>query len=219
MTRRRRPLRPAAGFTLIEAMVVVLVLGIAAGLGFPTVLRVVHQVRVTSHLREASALIQQARLEAIRRGAPVVVEIDAATNEMFAYADLNGANPGEPSNGEFNPRDGAPPRTADYEFRRLLVRGDLSFEEPGGQTGLDSLDGFVNPNMPDQKAIFQSDGSLEAAGAFRFADARGNFLEIRIAPAATGKVQLRMYDPTLAVNWDGTHWYAHGEVSKGWKWK
>ncbi len=215
----RRLLRTPAGFTLIEVIVVVLVLGIAAGLGFPTLLRVVHQVRVTSHLREASALVQQARLEAIRRGAPVVVEIDADTREMFAYADLNGENPGEPSNGEFDPQGAAPPRTTDYEFRRLRVRGDLAFEEPGGQTGLDSLDGFVNPNMPDQRAIFQSDGSLEAAGAFRFADARGNFLEIRIAPAATGKVQIRKYDPDLGANWDGTHWYAHGEVSKGWKWK
>ncbi len=216
---RRHPLRPASGFTLIEMIVIVLVLGIAAGLGFPTVLRVVHQVRVTTHLREASALVQQARLEAIRRGRPVVVEIDAANREMFAYADLDGVNPGDPSNGEFDPQDGAPARTTDYQLRRLMVRGDLEFKEPGGQTGLNSLDGFVNPNMPDQRAIFLSDGSLEAAGAFRFADARGNYLEIRIAPAATGKVQLRKYDPALDVNWDGTHWYAQGEVSKGWKWE
>ncbi len=217
MTPRHRP-RPRAGFTLIEMLVVVLVLGIAAGLGFPTVLRVIHQVRISTHLREASALVQQARLEAIRRGRPVVVEIDADTKEIFAYADLDGANPGDPSNGEFDPQGGAPARTTDYEFRRLKVRGDLELKEPGGQTGLNSLDGFVNPNMPDQRAIFQSDGSLDAAGAFRFADARGNYLEIRVAPAATGKVQIRKYDPDLGVNWDGTHWYAHGEVSKGWKW-
>ena len=121
--------------------------------------------------------------------------------------------------GVFNPIDGLAQRTTDYEVRRLRPQSGLSYENPDGATGVDSIYGFDNPvPLPDGLAVFHSDGSLESAGVFRFTDGRANYLEIRIAPPATGKVQLRKYNEDLAPNWDGSHWYAAAEMERSWAW-
>lgn len=214
--RRIRPL--SRGFNLAELLVILALIGVVATLGFPVIQNVLHKSKVRAAVRSATNLLQIARLEAIRRGAPTVVGIDADNGEIIAFVDVHGPAVTDPSDGIFNPVLGQPYRMTDYELPRVHLSG-LSFKDPDGDVGTGSIDGFDNPNLlPDSKVIFQSDGSAMATGAFRLADLRSNYFEIRVAPAATGKLQLRKYDDSLAVNWDGSHWYAEGEVSRGWTW-
>ncbi|MDX1502018.1 MAG: prepilin-type N-terminal cleavage/methylation domain-containing protein [Thermoanaerobaculia bacterium] len=215
----RTPAR-AQGYTLIEFLVTLALLAIVAGLAFPPLQRTIYRTEVRSQIRKATSLNQVARMTAARRGFPVVVALLPASSEMVAFVDIHGAAAEDPPDGIFNPIDTLPVRSTDYELQRFTVAAGLTFREPGGATGAASVDGFGNPGaLPAGVAIFDVNGSVRAAGAFRFADQRGNYFEVRVAPAATGKVQIRKWDSTAPVNWDGTHWYAEGEVERAWSWK
>lgn len=82
-----------------------------------------------------------------------------------------------------------------------------------------SFDAPADPEDPgpvtvsDNCFAFQADGSVEETGAFRFADVRGNFLEVRIDPKATARVQVRKWDET------DNKWYTRDEGGKAWEWK
>ncbi|MDP2016247.1 GspH/FimT family pseudopilin [Hydrogenophaga sp.] len=66
------PLR-SKGFTLIELMVVVAMLGVLAALAAPSFADMLRRMRVESMREELQASIANARVEAISRGRPVVL--------------------------------------------------------------------------------------------------------------------------------------------------
>lgn len=68
----------SAGFSLIELMVAVVILGIIAGLAVPNMGRAIESSRVGTQASELLSAIESARREAIRRGAPV--RISAGVN-------------------------------------------------------------------------------------------------------------------------------------------
>jgi len=59
--------------------------------------------------------------------------------------------------------------------------------------------------------IFREDGSVLSTGAIRFADPRGNVLEVNVEPQATGRVEIRKYD--------GTAYVTKGEGVNAWTYK
>ncbi len=68
-----------------------------------------------------------------------------------------------------------------------------------------AVDGWmVNGGEP----LFRSNGTALEDGAFRFADRRGNRLEVRLAPAAVGRIEVRKFD---GLNWVGRD-------QGGWQW-
>lgn len=74
MSARFRGLRPAPhGFTLIEVMTVVIILGVVLALAIPSYTGAVNGSRLTSTANELLASLKQARAEAIRRNQRVVV--------------------------------------------------------------------------------------------------------------------------------------------------
>ena len=100
------------------------------------------------------------------------------------------------------------------QIGRLDLPGDLSFAGPPANP---AVVGFQSAG-DDSWVTFNTDGSVPQIGAFRVADPRGNFLEVRVGPAATAKIQVRKWNEDLAVNVDGTHWFSQDEGGAPWIW-
>ena len=208
----------AKGFSLAEALVIVAVVGIASVIGAATLPQLLQRVRLEKAAREASTLMRMTRFEAIKQGVQTVVQISPDTREIVAFADVHGGlDQTLPSDGVFEAIGGATYRTTDYEISRMKLPNGVYFRDESAQEDLDSVDGFDHsgtiPLLPDDQAIFQTDGSILEAGAFRFGDNRGNFLEARVDPPATARIEVRKWDDV-----DG-FWRAFGEGGKPWVWK
>jgi type II secretory pathway pseudopilin PulG len=199
-----------AGLTLLEVLVTSTMLVVAGSVGMPAFLNYVQRAKLEGAAREAVMMLHATRLEAITRGAPTVVTLDESTGDLVAFADVDGVGTLDPPDGVFNPNSGDPFRQTDYELGRFRLPTGVRPIDPDGDEGLDSVEGFVNPlPLPSQVAFFRIDGTVADDGAFRFGDARGNFLEARIAAISTARVELR--------KWDGAVWREQGEHG-AWTW-
>lgn len=193
--------RAERGFTLIEILAVLLIMMILALYGTPKLMGVLHRAKVEGMAKQTATLMRAARMEAIKRNCYGVVAIEPASRRVIAYADLN-------RNGVFDTATTPP----DHLIGRLDLPSLVHFENESGDKDLDSVDGFVNPDvptvLPDGQVIFQSDGSVLDDGALRFADQKGNFLEVNVSPRTTGRVEVRKYESGI--------WYGNGEGGKSW---
>jgi prepilin-type N-terminal cleavage/methylation domain-containing protein len=81
-----RQCRIRAGFTLIELIVVIVLLGIIAGVGGVALVRSQPKARDSEPLRHAAAHLASARREAIISGRSVTVTIDDTTGVFSATA-------------------------------------------------------------------------------------------------------------------------------------
>ena len=206
------------GFTLAEALVVMAFISIVTVIGAATLPQLLQRVRLEKAAREAATLMRQTRFEAIKQGVQTVVQISPNTREVIAFADVHGGlDQTLPGDGVFGSIGGATHRTTDYLIFRMRLPNGVYFLDELDQTDINSVDGFNHsgtfPLQPDDQAIFQTDGSVLDAGAFRFGDRRGNYLEARVDPRATARLEIRKWDDV-----DGA-WYAFGEGGKPWEWK
>jgi len=219
----RKHLKRRGGFTLIEALVVVAIVGIAALILVPALQKFMHRSRMEGFVRQVAQVMNQGRLESIRRGANVIVRIDTTNNDVVAFADVDGVNAGDPPDMLYNPVAGvSDPKRTDYEVSRVHIPGDIQRIAPGTQK---TEDGFTTDptSTTDGIAVFQSTGGVIDEGSFRFGDDLDNYLEVRVAPAATARIALRMWNPSLPANPNdpapNNHWYEPGEGGKNWVWK
>jgi hypothetical protein len=206
--------RKAGGFTLVEAILVVAIVGIASALLLPAMQQLLHTSKMRGICRSTSAQLRKARFEAIKRGVPCVVRISPASREIIAFADVHGPALTDLPDGIFNPVAGQPPGATDYELERVVLPAGISFRFLADMD-LDSVDGFTNtgnPDPPDDQAIFLSDGSANDSGAFRFGDQRGNYLEVRVDPPATARIEVRKWSDADGV------WRSQGEGGTTWSW-
>jgi prepilin-type N-terminal cleavage/methylation domain-containing protein len=192
----------AAGFTVVELLLVVAVIGVASVMAYPALQQFLHRNKILGIAQTTSTLMREARFEAIRRGVSCIVHADGVTNEVVAFADVDGDltfNP-DPTETTF--------RATDYELRRYRLPAGIAFAAPGAQPPVFA---FTNlPAEPWNGAVFQTNGSIRDLGGMRFGDQRGNYLEARVEPAASARVSLR--------KWDGSNWLAQGEGGKTWGW-
>lgn len=82
---RRLPLRARLGFTLLELMVTIAVLGIGFGLVFLKLDHLVPSMRLKSNARELASVLEQARNHAIVSGRTVNVQYDLQDSEASHY--------------------------------------------------------------------------------------------------------------------------------------
>ncbi|MFY9823847.1 MAG: GspH/FimT family pseudopilin [Thermoanaerobaculia bacterium] len=66
----------------------------------------------------------------------------------------------------------------------------------------------VTPNC----FTFNNDGSVAEVGSFRFVDNNANYLEVRVDPQATARVQVRKWNTT------DSQWYTRNQGGKAWEW-
>lgn len=204
----RRPRSTRAGFTLFELLIVLALAVLILAMGVPSLLNMLARQRLEGPAREISTLALQARQEALSRGVPAVLAADG--DAVFAFLDIHGENATAPPDGIFNPIAGAAYRSTDFRIgQRVELPNQVTLGGPGGSDGVVDFTDFDGT----PKAVFEPDGSIRDTGSFRLADVRGNFIAVRIAPRATGRVALLKYD-------DGTSsWRANGEGGHSWQWK
>ena len=189
--------RAAGGFTLLELVVMLALAGILVLIGYPALMNTIRRARVEGAVRSAAMEARAARLEAIKRSVQTYVEADF-TNDRIAVWRESGITDG------FSPAD-------DVLVRELDLPAKVDFWGPADGTpeGPDAT-----WNLPAEHYItFESSGAAESAGAIRFADERGNFLEVRVDPPATARVSMRKWDAAAAA------WKAAGEDGKQWDWQ
>lgn len=197
------------GYTLIELLVAFALMATLAFIGFPALQKMIHRSRLEGFHLEAMNLTRMARYEAIKRGVPTVVRLNFANNRVEAYADVD-------DNGDFVPDTSLKVRETDYPIGGGLPLPRHVFiwapgESPQGPSAVEGFTPHPDASFPNQ-IVFTRNGSVRDIGAFRFGDEVGNFLELRVSPRASGRVQLRKWDP------DATEWYMRNEDGKRWQW-
>jgi len=189
----------SAGFTLIEVLVVLILFGIIALLGFPALQNMIARSRLEGTARQIAILAQQSRFEAIKNSTRVSVRVDIPNRMVTAFREADPAG----TIGVKDAGDIAVGGEGGVPLPRLI-----EFVAPVAEP---IIRGF-EPTTPttDAWATFESDGSVFRQGAFRLGDNRQNFLEIAIEPQATARIEMR--------KWDGTAFVAQGTGGKPWAW-
>jgi len=169
MTRRSR--RGEGGFTIVELLVVLVVIGLMAAWGLPSMVQLLNRIRLTRAADETVVFMQRARLEAIKRSTTTQVKYNVATTNAPGSFEVT-------ATGVSTPLLGPSPLPKGIE---LWGPTDASAE--GAHSKLNWSTG----------PTFNSDGSVDQIGAFRLRDQNGNFLEVSIEFQGTGKPVVRKW--------------------------
>ncbi len=144
------------GMTIIEILVVLAIMGLAAAIALPTLQRSQVQARADKEMRSIRAVFDFARSEAIKRHVLVTVTPDA-----------DGDGTVDPGEREIRVVD-----SAGVELRRYALRSQFVMtakaDNPNSEESLDEF-------------IYTADGSLShGGGALYFSDRRGNFFRLSV---------------------------------------
>jgi type IV fimbrial biogenesis protein FimT len=194
-----------AGFTLIEILVVLALMSIIALFSFPALQRMINRGKIQGITTQTSILMQQARFEAIKRGEATFVVADADGGQVLVVTDDNG-------DGQWN-------TATDTVVSRAPLPTGVKFwaagEAPNGAGAVTFTPALAcTPTCPTGGGVaYRTDGSVSSdSGAFRFGDQKDNFTEVAVAIAATGRIEVRKYDPT------DNKYHVQGDNGKPWSW-
>jgi len=169
MTRRTR--RGEGGFTIVELLVVLVVIGLMAAWGLPSMVQLLNRIRLTRAADETVVFMQRARLEAIKRSTTTQVTYNVATAKAPGSFEVT-------ATGVSTPLLGPSPLPKGIEL--------------WGPTD-SSAEGTHSKRNWTTGPTFNSDGSVDQTGAFRLRDQNGNYLEVNIEFQGTGKPVVRKW--------------------------
>ena len=196
------PLRPApraaAGFTLLELLTVVAVLGVVLTLGVPALLDATAHLRVNLAASEAATILQRARMLAVRSNTHVAVRFaptpaGPVTWGLYADGDGDGVRWREVQRGT------DPTLQAPLPLRRTGASVHLGFppgpppRDPGAPDHrLHRLDDPIRLGHSDMASFGPMGGS--SSGSLYFTDGKRSLAVVRLF-GHTGKIEVQDYDP------------------------
>jgi len=199
----------AAGFTMIEMLLVLLLMGILLVLVMPSFLNSIQHQKILGITQQTAMLMRLARLQAIKTATNSVVQIDTAKGTVTAFTDSNGDKVFDPTT------------------EKLL--GQVNLSKGVSFMAVDRFTTAANPANP-AVAVFTSDGSVSCPstdsrcttmphpGAFGFQDVRGDQLEACVMTKTSGRIVLMKSDATAGDMGCGPGWRPNGEGANAWKW-
>ncbi len=166
------------GMTIVEILVVLAIIGLAAAVGLPTLQRSQVQARADREMRSVRALFDFARSEAIKRHEDVTVTPDSDSDGTV-----------DPGEREIRVEDSGGAELRSYTLRSHFVMNDL----PAAFTPIPADE----TALPD--FVYTADGSLTGGlgGALYFTDRRENYFRLRVTQF--------MGNPRAEM-WSGTVW-------------
>ena len=209
---KRRQRRPGRGFTAVEMLVILAILGILMSMGIPIFVGVLHQTKMFGLINKTGSMYRLARAEAIKRRANVVVRYDFDFRRIEVFADIDGPVAGDPPDGIYNPIGAEPPGRTDYWLGSFGLPAGIEVTAPGSQDPIDGFTTVDNGGLLEDVAIFLPDGSIAQVGAQRLADTQGNYFEVRVSPQATARIFTRKWDDAQS------EWSEKGEDGNDWEW-
>lgn len=75
------------GFTLVEILIVVAIFAIGSAIAIPSLMQMGRKDALKTDARQIKDTLARARMEAIRRNAPVIVEFRQPSNDYVAFID------------------------------------------------------------------------------------------------------------------------------------
>jgi len=175
-----------SGFSLVELMVAIAIMGLILAIGIPFFGTILHRSRVDAVAREFNMTVLSARLQAIKRGQSVgvVVSTDSSSSigayqNAVVFLDAN-------ANGALDPTD-------------TVIRTDALL--PDAHRVTLSID---NPDAPSPSTaavttyiVFSPFGSVTSGGdkGVYVSDRYGNVLQVRVTTPATGKLAITKLVP------------------------
>lgn len=206
------------GFSLLEVLIVLGVVGLMAAFAIPALQTAVRRTKLTGYVQATELMMRKARIEAIRRGRRVGVQVNPNNRIVRSFVD----------------EDGSCSPTAGDTLLAIASDGTgsewLEFKGPDmSDPNNDELVGFqgtcplpagppppLDPNFPDPPeggwVTFDPSGAALEIGGFRFGDQHRNFLEVRVDPQATGKISIRKWDDVNSV------WLDNHQGGEAWEW-
>jgi len=184
------------GFTLVEILLVIVLLGIALLIAVPTLHRLQVKSQTSRAVRGADTVFLLARGAALKRHSPVGIVIKATAPQFTIFEDWDPNNANVATNG-----NGVKDPSEDLIATRTLGSGVELSSGPSGDTDPKS-------DLEGTTVFYGQDGALRSAGgALYLADNRGNVFRILVV-AATGAAR--------SEKWTGTTWTPRREQ---WVWK
>ncbi|MBT8208088.1 MAG: GspH/FimT family protein [Acidimicrobiia bacterium] len=186
-----------AGFSLLELLVTLTLMTILMTIGTPWLINQIGRQKLLGTGRELATAMRSARLEAIKLNAPTVfeVDVDSSKRTLISYSD-------DDDDGVLD--------LGERVIHRGTVRAGVYFRSPTGTAVNDLIDGLEKKGTV-ALVRFNSDGSVDATGGIRYADNRGNYMEVRIEPLSVARVKVR--------KWNGKGWYGKDDSPDGWVWQ
>jgi type IV fimbrial biogenesis protein FimT len=188
------------GFTLVEGLVVLVLIGLAVVIAVPNLQRVRVQARTTSSLRDIERATGLARTEALKRHSPMGVVFDKAGHRLQVFEDWDsgGADVASNDNGSLESNEDSLveiPLDADIEFT----------SNPGGG----GMVGVATVTWGSDGSI--SHGVTSTVNSQWIRDTPGNIFRIRFIEA-TGNSSVEKWTKVGASD----TWTAKREL---WQWK
>jgi type II secretory pathway pseudopilin PulG len=212
-----RDRRVVAGFTVVEVLVVVLLIGIIAVMAMESLAVYVPRVRLRGTASQVAQLILKARLQAIQSSGTAVLTPDegaggGAAPYLMAHLDLDGDLTFDPGVEDLI---GRVPLAAGISYGGFAGAGSPDDQKT---VGLIPVAGLGLPVLP-----VEEDGSMRilpgsSFAALRFTDGTGlNVMEVRVTSFA-GKIEVRKYLLTADTSGNPEGFYEEGTFDDSWPW-